>query len=116
MPKRTQQRKQEPALRVARTYSEVAHQYRMQGEKISITELIRRAKPVLANSYVMRPSKFSNSEYMSIQMEIEGKPYYTETASASVIDKILRVKNELPVYVTFKSRVGKVGRAYETVE
>jgi hypothetical protein len=88
----------------------------MQGEKISITELIRRAKPVLAKSYVMRRSKFSNSEFMSIALEIDGKPYYTETASTSVVDRLLTVKNDLPIYLTFKTKVGKAGRAHETVE
>jgi hypothetical protein len=92
------------------------YQNRMEGEKISITELIQKSQLVLAKSYVMRPSKFSNSEYMSIQLEIDGKPYFTQTASPSVVERVLRIKDELPVYLRFAQRVGKSGRAYETVE
>jgi hypothetical protein len=97
------------------SYGDV-YQNRMEGEKISITELIQKSQLVLAKSYVMRPSKFSNSEYMSIQLEIEGKPYFTQTASPSVVERVLRIKDKLPVYLRFAQRVGKSGRAYETVE
>lgn len=92
------------------------YQNRMEGAKISITELIQKSQLVLAKSYVMRPSKFSNSEYMSIQLEIEGKPYFTQTASPSVVERVLRIKDKLPVYLRFAQRVGKSGRAYKTVE
>jgi hypothetical protein len=129
MPKKIQQRKEEakqhtaqavppssPAKPVARSYSEVSQQYRMQGKKVSITDLIKMDQPVLAKSYVMRPSKFSNSNYMTIQLEINTKPCYTETASVSVVEKIQRVKDHLPMYLKFSTKLGKAGRTYETVE
>jgi hypothetical protein len=117
LPKETQPKRDAvPQVKHYASFADVYQNKRMEGDKVSILDLIKKGEPVLAVNYVVRPSKYSESNYASIQLQIDGKPHYTETGSQSVIDRLSRVKDNLPLMLRFTTKQGRSGRAYETIE
>jgi len=121
MPKRAQQKKQEPAPQghpqTTKTFSDVYSGQRMAGEKVSTAELLKYDKPFLVQSFVKRPSRFvASQEYVAVQIELEGgiKKFF-ETMSASVKDQLDRTAGAMPYQARLTEKTSGKGKKYLTL-
>jgi len=95
--------------------SEVAGKGALEGEPISIDEIL--GEEVLITGFAYRPSQFEGREhYLAIQIMRGGKKYVFTTGSQVILDTFENISlDQLPLLGVFERVKGAKGRRYYQV-
>lgn len=90
-------------------FSEITKEQILDGDKIRIDDIVN--KEVVVLKYTIKSSRYSKNisgDYLTLQVEIEGKRFVLFTGSDVLIDQLKKYATELP----FKAIIRKINRYY----
>lgn len=88
---------------------------RMEGEQIQSKDLVGRE--FVIRSYIRRPSKYADNDYVSVQIELSGEQRYFNSASRPLLDQLERTQERLPYQARLvKRKSPRSGRTYLSFE
>lgn len=90
-------------------FSEISQEQIFDGDKIRIDDIVNKEISIL--KYTVKSSRYTKNksgEYLTLQLEIDGKRHVIFTGSDVLIDQLKKYATELP----FKAIIRKINRYY----
>ncbi len=88
----------------------------MQGEHVSVKDLVESGRQFVVKAHSMRHSQYEGKEsYAAVQIEIDGKPYFFNTASEALIDQLERTAKAVPYNARILQKTSGTGKKYLTL-